>query len=124
MVSRELTEPRTKSDTQTSYRPPTGARTGGVGLASRVQDASVQCEVGDWRARTWGTGLPMAMHLEFVVLGSPISNQQSTPNGKANLTLWHATIAGAARPLWANPLLMAHLKAIIINFYAGNKLMS
>ena len=25
------------------------------------------------------------------------------------------------RPLWANPLLMGHLKAIIINFYAGNK---
>jgi len=63
----------------------------------------------------------MAMHLEFVVLGPPISNQQSTPNGKANLISWHATIASAARPLWANPLLIGHLKAIIINFYAGNK---
>jgi len=63
----------------------------------------------------------MAMHLEFVVLGPPISNQQSTPHGKANLAAWRAIIAGAARPLWANPLLMSHLKAIIINFYAGNK---
>ena len=63
----------------------------------------------------------MTMHLEFVVLGPPISNQQSTPRGKANLTAWHATIAGAARLLWHNPLLMGHLKAIIINFYAGNK---
>jgi hypothetical protein len=90
-------------------------------LARRVQGVSVQCEAGDWRARTWGTGLPMAMHLEFVVLGPPISNQQSTPRGKANLILWHATIAGAARSLWPNPLLMGHLKAIVINFYAGNK---
>jgi len=63
----------------------------------------------------------MAMHLEFVVLGRPISNQQSTQNGKASLKAWRAIIAGAARPLWANPLLMGHLKAIIINFYAGNK---
>jgi len=63
----------------------------------------------------------MAMHLEFVVLGPPISNQQSTPNGKANLIAWRATIAGAAGPLWAKPLLTTNLKAIIINFYAGNK---
>ena len=63
----------------------------------------------------------MAMHLEFVVLGPPISNQQSTPNGKANLMAWRATIAGAAGPLWAKPLLTGNLKAIIINFYAGNK---
>src|SRR5208337_1013846 len=117
MVSRELTEPRTKSDTQTSYRPPTGARTGGVGLASRVQDASIQCEVGDWRARTWGTGLPMALYLEFVVLGPPISNQQSTPNGRANLNTWRARIVGAARRQWSNPLLLVDLKAIIINFH-------
>ena len=63
----------------------------------------------------------MAMHVEFVVLGPPISNQQSTPNGKANLMAWRATIAGAAGPLWAKPLLTGNLKAIIINFYAGNK---
>jgi crossover junction endodeoxyribonuclease RusA len=63
----------------------------------------------------------MAMHLEFVVLGPPISNQQSTPRGKANLTVWHATIAGAARSMWPNPLLMGHLKAIVINFYAGKR---
>jgi len=68
-----------------------------------------------------GTCGPMAMHLEFVVLGPPISNQQSTPAGKANLTAWRATIAGAAGGLWANPLLTGHLKAIIINFYVGNK---
>jgi crossover junction endodeoxyribonuclease RusA len=63
----------------------------------------------------------MAMHLEFVVLGPPLSNQQSTKTGKASLRTWRATIAGAAGPLWPNPLFMGHLKAIIINFYAGNK---
>jgi Holliday junction resolvase RusA-like endonuclease len=63
----------------------------------------------------------MAMHLEFVVLGPPISNQQSNPKGKANLAAWRAIIAGAAGPLWARPFLNGNLKAIIINFYAGNK---
>jgi Holliday junction resolvase RusA-like endonuclease len=62
----------------------------------------------------------MAMHLEFVVLGPPISNQQSTPAGKANLTAWRGTIAGVVGTLWAKPLLTGNLKAIIINFYAGN----
>jgi Holliday junction resolvase RusA-like endonuclease len=63
----------------------------------------------------------MAVHVEFVVLGPPISDQQSTAAGKANLTAWHATIAGAAGPLWASPILTGHLKAIIINFYSGNR---
>lgn len=35
----------------------------------------------------------MAVHLEFVVLGPPISNQQATPKGKANLTAWRAAVA-------------------------------
>lgn len=63
----------------------------------------------------------MAMHLEFVVPGPPISNQQTTPSGKANLAAWRAEIARAAGSLWVKPLLMGNLKAIIINFYAGNK---
>jgi Holliday junction resolvase RusA-like endonuclease len=70
-------------------------------------------------AWTWGAGFPMAMHLEFVVLGPPISNQQSTRKGKANLAAWQATIAGEASRLWRKPLLTRHLKVIIINFYAG-----
>ncbi len=60
----------------------------------------------------------MAMHLEFVVLGPPISNQQSTPQGKANLATWQATVAGEAQSHWAKPLLNGELKAILINFYA------
>ncbi len=61
----------------------------------------------------------MAIHLEFVVLGPPISNQQSTPNGRANLLAWRAAVAGAATPRWPTPLLLGDLKAIIINFYAS-----
>lgn len=63
----------------------------------------------------------MAMHLEFVVLGPPISNQQSTPQGRANLVAWSAMVAGEAQDQWAKPLLKGDLKAIIINFYAGNR---
>ena len=39
----------------------------------------------------------MAMYLEFVIPGPPISNQQSTPLGKTNLAAWRATIAAAAQ---------------------------
>jgi Holliday junction resolvase RusA-like endonuclease len=63
----------------------------------------------------------MAMYLEFVVFGTPISNQQSTAQGKANLTAWRGTIAGRARNQWTRPLLTGDLKAILINFYDGNK---
>jgi Holliday junction resolvase RusA-like endonuclease len=63
----------------------------------------------------------MAMYLEFVVLGPPISNQQSTPQGRANLAAWKATIAGAATLAWPNAPLTIELKAVIINFFAGNE---
>ena|SRR5947209_6069183 len=59
----------------------------------------------------------MAVHLEFVVPGPPVSNQSPGPN----LTTWRATIAGAATLNWANPPLPGELKAVRINFYAGNK---
>jgi Holliday junction resolvase RusA-like endonuclease len=63
----------------------------------------------------------MALHLEFIVLGPPISNQQSTAQGRANLATWRATIAGAATLNWPYPPLSVELKAVIINFYAGNE---
>jgi len=64
----------------------------------------------------------MAMHIEFVVPGPPISNQQSTPTGKANLVTWQGVIAGAVGPLWGTKaILTGELKAVIINFFAGNK---
>ncbi|HUY92806.1 MAG TPA: RusA family crossover junction endodeoxyribonuclease [Pirellulales bacterium] len=62
------------------------------------------------------------MHLEFVVPGPPISNQQSTPAGKATLMMWRGVIAGAVAPLWGTtPILSGELKAVIVNFFVGNK---
>lgn len=59
----------------------------------------------------------MPIHVEFVVLGPPVSNQSP---GR-NLTSWRAVIAGAARLRWGSPSLRGNLKAVIINFYEGNK---
>jgi Holliday junction resolvase RusA-like endonuclease len=63
----------------------------------------------------------MAVHLEFVVPGPPISNQQSTPQGKANLTGWRAAVAGEAQNRFTCPILTGPLKAIILNFHEGRK---
>jgi Holliday junction resolvase RusA-like endonuclease len=59
----------------------------------------------------------MAVHLEFVVLGPPVSNQSPGPN----LMTWRGTVAGAATLNWPNPPLTGDLKAIIISFYTGNR---
>jgi hypothetical protein len=63
----------------------------------------------------------MALHLEFVVVGPPISNQQSIPKGKANLTAWRAQVAGEAQSKWLTAPLTNLLKAVIINFHNGSK---
>jgi Holliday junction resolvase RusA-like endonuclease len=63
----------------------------------------------------------MAMHLEFVVPGPPISNQQSTAPGKTNLAAWRATVRGQAQNNRANPILTCDLKGVLINFYHGKK---
>ena len=59
----------------------------------------------------------MAVHLEFVVTGPPISNQQSTAKRKANLTAWQAVVAGEAQNKWVAAPLTDLLKAVIINFH-------
>lgn len=60
----------------------------------------------------------MAVHIEFVVPGPPISNQQRTQSGKTNLVSWKGVIAGAAGSLWGTkPILTEELKTAIINFY-------
>jgi Holliday junction resolvase RusA-like endonuclease len=63
----------------------------------------------------------MAMHLEFVLPGPPISNQQSTATGKANLAAWKAVVRGEAQKNWGNPPLTGELKGVLINFYQGKK---
>jgi Holliday junction resolvase RusA-like endonuclease len=57
-------------------------------------------------------------HLEFVVLGPPVSNQPSDP---ANLAAWKTTVKGEAQKRWKKPPLTGRLKAIIINFHIGDK---
>jgi Holliday junction resolvase RusA-like endonuclease len=58
------------------------------------------------------------MHVEFVVLGSPVSNQSTNA---ANLTAWKNTVKGEALKVWTKPPLTGKLKAILINFHTGDK---
>ncbi len=37
------------------------------------------------------------------------------------MTAWRWTLAGEAQNQWAKPLLLGELKAIIINFFVGDK---
>lgn len=62
------------------------------------------------------------MHLEFVVAGPPISNQQSTALGKANLAAWRHRVQSEAIARWGTATaLTENLKAVIINFHNGGK---
>lgn len=58
------------------------------------------------------------MHLEFVVFGVPISNQSS---GSAALRAWRESVAAQARANWPGTPLAGLLKAVLINFHAGEK---
>ena len=58
------------------------------------------------------------MHLEYVVVGVPISNQ-SGPS--AALAAWRTAVETEARRNWSNPPLTGKLKAVIINFHRGDK---
>lgn len=58
------------------------------------------------------------MHLEFVVLGPPISNQS---RGTAAFRHWWTVVETEARNQWNKPPLTGNLKAVIINFHAGDK---
>ncbi len=59
----------------------------------------------------------MAVHLEFVVLGQPISNQSSSPL----LAEWRLKVKTEATVQWGSKkALDCELKAVIINFYGGD----
>jgi hypothetical protein len=60
---------------------------------------------------------PAMMHVEFVVLGPPISNQSPGPN----LDAWRAAVRAEAQSKWVNAPLVGNLKAMIINFHSGDK---
>mgnify|MGYP001147952002 CR=1 FL=1 len=59
----------------------------------------------------------MAVHLEFVVPGPPVSHQQKSPQGKWGLRSWKAAIEEMARRSWTSPSLRGPLKVVVINFY-------
>ncbi len=58
------------------------------------------------------------MHVEFVIVGVPVSNQSA---GSPALHAWRAAVEAEARKTWAGPPLMGKLKAVIINFHTGEK---
>jgi len=57
------------------------------------------------------------MHLEFVVLGPPISNR--SPG--SNLDNWRATVEAEAKKQWNKAVLNGNLKAVIINFHLSSR---
>jgi Holliday junction resolvase RusA-like endonuclease len=58
------------------------------------------------------------MHVEFVIVGVPISNQSA---GSAALLAWRASIEAEVRTNWKYRPLTGKLKAVIINFHLGEK---
>jgi len=61
------------------------------------------------------------VYLEFVVIGAPLTNQQSTPQGRANLATWRAAVVACVKAVWNQAPLTVDLKAIIINFFDSNQ---
>jgi hypothetical protein len=70
---------------------------------------------------TSGGARAASMHVEYVVLGPPISNQATGLKGLTNLNAWKAKVKAEAQKMWATPPLKGRLKAIIINFHTGEK---
>jgi len=58
------------------------------------------------------------MHVEFVVLGPPVSHQTSD---RANLRAWQTTVKTEAGKVWRRPPLTGKLKLLLINFHEGDK---
>jgi Holliday junction resolvase RusA-like endonuclease len=58
------------------------------------------------------------MHLEYVVVGIPISNQST---GSLALQTWRTAVEAEAKKNWTGVPLTGKLKAVIINFHTGDK---
>jgi len=56
------------------------------------------------------------MHLEYVVVGVPISNQST---GSPALAAWRANLVAEVKKTWNKLPLTGKLKAVIINFHTG-----
>ena len=57
------------------------------------------------------------LHLEFTVLGPPVSYQT---RDKANLKAWMKVVRDEAAKKWTGAPLATKLKMILINFHEGN----
>jgi hypothetical protein len=57
-------------------------------------------------------------HLEFVVLGPPVSHQTKD---KKNLRAWQAKIRAEAGKVWTSAPLKGKLKFVLYNFREGDK---
>lgn len=58
------------------------------------------------------------MHLEYVVIGVPISNQSA---GTAALGAWRAKVEAEAKKVWSLAPMTGSLKAVVINFHTGDR---
>ena len=58
------------------------------------------------------------MHLEYIAVGVPISNQSA---GTPALLAWRAAVEAEARRNWNTVPLTGNLKVVIINFHTGDK---
>jgi len=58
------------------------------------------------------------LHLEFVVLGPPVSHQTKD---KKNLKAWQAKIRAEAIQTWTGAPLNGRLKFVLYNFHEGDK---
>ena len=58
------------------------------------------------------------MHLEFVVVGVPISNQST---GTPALLAWRTTVETEVKKAWSAAPLTGRLKAVLINFHTSDK---
>jgi len=61
----------------------------------------------------------MAVHLEFVVGGPPVSHQQRTSRGRARREAWKATVKANAQAVWIDPILTGAVQTTILNFHSG-----
>jgi len=58
------------------------------------------------------------MHLEYVIVGPPISNQSA---GSPALIAWRVAVATEAKKNWKAAPLKGKLKAVVINFHSEDK---
>lgn len=55
----------------------------------------------------------MALHVDYIVVGPPVSNQSTGPN----LLVWRGAVATAVGLAWNQGCLTGELKAVVVNFY-------